>query len=641
MSAKQKPAEIRKSENIIKELKSRITELEQEKLMFQGLLDTIPDHIYFKDRKSRFLKLSKALMDWFGAKTGGDVIGKTDFDIFSDEHARQAYEDEQNIIKSGIPVINKEEKETWDDGRITWVSTSKVPLRDKQGRIMGVVGISHNITEKKETEAKLKKYRENLEESKKQTDIILSNVEEGLFLLNDDLTIASQYSRELKNILEEKKIGNRNLMDILQNKIDPEILEATRQYLEFLFNDEYDEKMLKDLNPLYQMEMVIHKKKKYLTFNFNRIKKQRGSQRKVIVTVEDVTKEIMLTHSLEEQKAETQRKMDWMLCILNIEPGMLREFIASVHEEMTQVDHAFHQLVDSRRENEVLNRLYRSLHTIKGNASLLELDFLADQAHHAEDVVAQIKDKMKLVTKDRRNLESQIDAIHKTYNELQDLINHIARIHDHFRPKRNHEQKQLIISIEKLISSVSRGYHKKVKFDQSSFDTAGMPFKHRLLIRDILVQLARNSVYHGIESPAQRRQAGKPETGLITLSGEKKNSSFIIRFHDDGKGIHTDELKKKALESGKWKREQISGWTERDIINTIFEPGITTADKTDLTAGRGIGLDLIREKINSAGGNIRVTTEPGKGTTFTVVLPVNDRQPESVHAVYSNETADK
>jgi chemotaxis protein histidine kinase CheA len=289
----------------------------------------------------------------------------------------------------------------------------------------------------------------------------------------------------------------------------------------------------------------------------------------------------------------------------------------------------------------VLNRLYRSLHTIKGNASLLELDFLADQAHHAEDVVAQIKDKMKLVTKDRRNLQNQIDAIHKTYNELQDLINHIARIHDHFRPKRNHEQKQLLISIERLISTVSKGYHKKVKFDYSSFDAAGMPFKHRLLVRDILVQLARNSVYHGIESPAQRRQTGKPETGLIRLTGEKQDSSFIIGFHDDGKGINTEELKKKATESGKWKRDQIASWTECDMINTIFEPGITTADKTDLTAGRGIGLDLIRQKISRVGGDISVATETGKGTSFTIVLPVNDRQPENVNPVSSEETVVK
>ncbi|KPK96397.1 hypothetical protein AMJ80_00230 [bacterium SM23_31] len=610
----------------IKKLEKKIRILEQEQSMFKALLDTIPDHIYFKDRKSRFIILSKALIEWFGANAIEDVKGKTDFDIFSGEHANQAYEDEQNIIKTGIPIINKEEKETWEDGRITWVSTSKVPLINKSGKITGIVGISRDMTEKKEIEAKLKKYRENLEESKRQTDIILSNVDEGLFLLNQDYTIAGQYSRELKNILEESKLANRNLLDILRDKVDPEILEVTHQYLEFLFDDKYEELMLHDLNPLYQMEMVINNSKKYLTFNFKRIKNFKSREKSVIITVNDVTKEIMLTQSLEEQKAESKRKMDWMLCVLNIEPGMLKEFITSVQEEMAQIDNAFQQLVASQKENSVLNNLYRSLHTIKGNASLLELDFLADQAHNAEDVVAQIKNKMKLVARDRKELESQIEGIHKTYDELRELIHHIAKIHDQFRTKRTHEQKQLVKSLEKLVASVSESYNKKVRFDHGSFNSSTLPYEYRLLIRDVLVQLAQNSIYHGIEPAEKRKQSGKPETGVIKVSTKNNRNNYVIRFYDDGQGIELQRLKEKVIESGKWSLIQINGWSDRELLDSIFEPGISTADNTDITAGRGIGLDLIRKKIGKMGGEISVESEPGKYTCFSVTIPIKSKQ---------------
>jgi PAS domain S-box-containing protein len=609
----------------IKKLQEKVRFLERDQFMFRALLETVPDNIYFKDRKSRFLLLSKAMIDWFGAIAIGDVRGKTDFDIFSDEHAYEAYEDEQNIMKSGVPIINKEEKETWEDGRITWVSTSKVPLRKKSGKITGIVGISHNITEKKETESKLKKYRENLEETKLQTDNILANVKEGLFLLNQDYIIAGQHSRELRNILEESKIANRNLLDILRNKVDPEILDTTRQYLELLFDDEHDEIVLEDLNPLYQMEMLIHKNKKYLTFNFRRIKKRSGQKKSVIVTVNDVTKEIMLQQSLEEEKAQSQRKMDWMLCILNIDPRMLKEFITSVQAEMAQVDDAFQELSENQKENEIMNKLYRSLHTIKGNASLLELDFLADQVHHAENVVSQIKNKMKLVARDRKELKSQIGNIHKIYDELKELINHIAKIHDQFRPKRSHEQRQLLKSLEKLCDSLSENYNKKIKFDHSAFDSSSLPYEHRLLVRDILVQLVRNSVYHGIETMDKRSDSGKPKSGNIKLTGENDVNNYIIKFFDDGQGINLENLREKSIESGKWPLAQINRWTDQDLLASIFEPGITTADSTDITAGRGIGLDLIRNKIRTIGGTINVESKAGESTCFTLTIPVKTK----------------
>jgi len=85
------------------------------------------------------------------------LLGKTDFDLFTEEHAREAYEDEQAILRTGQPLVGKEEKETWPDGRITWVSTTKMPYRDSQGRIIGTFGSSRDITERKLAEEELRR----------------------------------------------------------------------------------------------------------------------------------------------------------------------------------------------------------------------------------------------------------------------------------------------------------------------------------------------------------------------------------------------------------------------------------------------------------------------------------------------------
>jgi PAS domain S-box-containing protein len=123
--------------------------LSQERDMLQAIIDNIPDHIYVKDRDSRFLKVNHAMYRWFGFDDASGLLGKSDFDFFTGEHAEQAYADEQRIVETGEPLVDYEERETWPDAPDTWVSTSKVPFRDSHGRIIGTIGISKNITEKK------------------------------------------------------------------------------------------------------------------------------------------------------------------------------------------------------------------------------------------------------------------------------------------------------------------------------------------------------------------------------------------------------------------------------------------------------------------------------------------------------------
>jgi two-component system, sensor histidine kinase len=125
-------------------------------VLFDILLKTTPDQIYFKDRNSRFLRCSQKQATWLGATNEEELWGKTDFDFFSAEHSNQAFFDEQRIIATGIPLINIEERETFEDGSSRWITTSKWPLLNERQEVLGTFGVSRDITDKKKAEHALR-----------------------------------------------------------------------------------------------------------------------------------------------------------------------------------------------------------------------------------------------------------------------------------------------------------------------------------------------------------------------------------------------------------------------------------------------------------------------------------------------------
>jgi len=130
--------------------------------LLDTFLENTPDHVYFKDEQGRFLRVSRALAAWFGLEDPADAIGRTDLDFFGEQHAHAAAADERRLMQTGEPLVAIEERETWRDGHETWVSTTKVPLRDADGRIVGVFGISRDITQKKHDEQRLVEQAEQL-----------------------------------------------------------------------------------------------------------------------------------------------------------------------------------------------------------------------------------------------------------------------------------------------------------------------------------------------------------------------------------------------------------------------------------------------------------------------------------------------
>lgn len=153
------------------------------------------------------------------------------------------------------------------------------------------------------------------------------------------------------------------------------------------------------------------------------------------------------------------------------------------------------------------------------------------------------------------------------------------------------------------------------------------------LIIDALIEpmlhLIKNAVVHGIEPPETRRLIGKPEVGTVSVSVSADDDAVVVSISDDGGGLSTAKIIEKALETGILTEEKASAMKEKDIHQLIFSRGLTTAEKLDLNAGRGVGMSIVKESIEAKGGSIHVETIPQQGSTFTLIMPakvaVNER----------------
>ena len=159
----------------VTERKQAEAALEQERHLLHTLLQNMPDSIYFKNAKSQFIRVSQGLAEKFGLSDPKEAIGKTDFDFFTKEHASQALADEQAVMNSGEPILSKVERETWNTHEETWCSTTKLPMRDSAGKIIGTFGISRDVTDLKRAETELEHERDLLK-------TIINNVPDMIFV---------------------------------------------------------------------------------------------------------------------------------------------------------------------------------------------------------------------------------------------------------------------------------------------------------------------------------------------------------------------------------------------------------------------------------------------------------------------------
>ncbi|MEW8966286.1 chemotaxis protein CheW [Exiguobacterium alkaliphilum] len=208
-------------------------------------------------------------------------------------------------------------------------------------------------------------------------------------------------------------------------------------------------------------------------------------------------------------------------------------------------------------------------------------------------------------------LNETVEKIKRGTNELQSLVLTLRMM----------PIEQVFNRFPRMVRSVAKDIQKKVQLDISGAETE----LDRTVIDEIgdpLVHLIRNAIDHGIERPDVRVQSGKPEQGRLSLRAYHGGNRVFIEIEDDGAGINVDKVRAKALERGVLTVEEAASMTDNELAMLIFAPGFSTADVVTDLSGRGVGLDVVKNKIESLGGVVSLETAVGQGTKFQVSLPL-------------------
>ncbi|UTR15078.1 chemotaxis protein CheA [Salipaludibacillus sp. LMS25] len=224
---------------------------------------------------------------------------------------------------------------------------------------------------------------------------------------------------------------------------------------------------------------------------------------------------------------------------------------------------------------------------------------------------------------DRGRLE-QISSDLKS-SELTETVEHMSRISGDLQNiilnMRMVPVEQVFNRFPRMVRGIAKDLNKKVHLEIIGAETE----LDRTVIDEIgdpLVHLLRNSMDHGLEMPAKRLESGKSEEGQVTLKAYHSGNHVFIEVADDGAGINREKVLEKAIKSGVVSEENGPTLTDNQVYDLLFSSGLSTADKVSDLSGRGVGLDVVKNKIESLGGNVTVTSKPNEGTTFSIQLPL-------------------
>ena len=208
------------------------------------------------------------------------------------------------------------------------------------------------------------------------------------------------------------------------------------------------------------------------------------------------------------------------------------------------------------------------------------------------------------------------------FNEqIEYLENVTTNLHESVMKVRMVPIESVVVKFPRMIRDLSKKLDKKMELYMSGEETE----LDRTVVDEIgdpLMHLLRNSADHGLESAEVHAQRGKPEQGSIFLDAYQDGNNVVIEVRDDGNGIDVEAVKNKAIERNLVTTEQAANMSEKDIINLLFQPGFSTSEKVTDVSGRGVGLDVVKSKIESLSGEVEVKSKWGEGSTWTIRLPL-------------------
>ena len=491
----------------------------------------------------------------------------------------------------------------------------------------------------------------SLAQAKASTDMIMGTVRQGLLLLDREFFILPQYSTELEGILRSRELGGRNFLDLLRNLVSERTYKTAKDYVDMLFNEEKSERTLQRINPLEEVEVNFPNQDtggydtRFLTIEFRRIYDADEAISQIFVAVSDVTERVQLERELRESEQRKERQFGMLLDIINIDPRGLDEFVTTVAENLRVMNEAMKAEEFAvagleptgsaqTRLRQRLDTVYRCVHIIKGNASMLKLDFFERKAHEAESRIEDLRRKSVLGGDDFLALVLAQSALRGELKELDELRRKLTNVRvvptlafaGAMRTNGNGAPADNTLSnLAEMAGTLARKYGKQVEIEFDDVDLRQLPEHQRRALRDVLIQLTRNAVVHGIESPEDRVAGGKPKHGTILIRkiGSDPNA-FGFLFHDDGRGLDPRRIKARAVAAGMITDSEAERISDETALGALFQPGFTTADEVTTDAGRGIGLYAIKSRvIDDFGGEIIVQSEVARYTSFSLSMPIN------------------
>lgn len=481
--------------------------------------------------------------------------------------------------------------------------------------------------------AHLRRNDRELERAQKETADILRTTQEGLFLLDPHCVIGTQHSRALEKIIGTPRLSGTNFFELLQPMVTEKTLATAREYLDLLFKHDVKEKLVTDLNPLNCVPILVGQESgkpetRYLEFGFNRVK-EAGKVAHLLVTVNDITRRVNLEHSLKETEARTRNQIGMLIEILQIEAAALQQFLRTAREGLQNMNRLLQmQETGLEARGSKVHALFRQTHRIKGDAAALGLKNLATAFERLEDTLTGMHERHDLTGEDFLPVAVQVKGLYEQIETIEALIAQISQARGIVTVEPAREQHPLGTGQLPFVQrwrnfaneiAARQGNLVEVSYDGIDIDT--LPPALHDGVNTIVNQFIRNAVAHGIEPPDDRKRLNKPAAGRISIYISQRGDGGIdLGFRDDGRGISVEQVRQAAIARGRLTPEEAAAWEPRRIIGLIFEPGMSTRSASDGDAGRGAGLDAVREIVTRLGGNIRLGTTVNEYCHFRIGL---------------------
>jgi HPt (histidine-containing phosphotransfer) domain-containing protein/PAS domain-containing protein len=489
---------------------------------------------------------------------------------------------------------------------------------------------------------------EDARRAERQVTDILGTVREGLFLLDRNLSLGSVYSQSLTRILRTEQVRDMGFEDLLQPLVSGKTLATAMKFVNLLWKEKVHEDLIDSVNPLSQIEVRFERpngghEARHLSFAFKRVKGVDGGPGEFLLgIVTDVTDRVSLAKELEQSKADNQAQLDLMMQLLQMQPAALESFVRESDLALRKGNAILKQ--PGHEEGELrtkLNGVFREVHTMKGEAAGLGLASVAARIHQLEESLTAVRDKTKISGDDFIPIVVKIDELMSYLNGVGQFAERLGSSHPGgVAAKRDDSAgdtanslmppllaQQVLVNpgppldqvLTQVVNEAATAHGKTVALQCRGL--TDIPPSYRKAAQDIAIHMARNAVVHGVELPADRQAASKPQAGTVRVAFESAPDGYLLTIEDDGQGLAYERILDTALRKGLVSPADAARMERPAVYGLIFRPGFTTAERVSEHAGRGVGLDAVSHTIRQLGGSIGVSTADGKFTRFRMKLP--------------------